>query len=120
MSTDISALKSAIKLAADAVQAGIKFSQDKSVTDFQPLFGDLLAVLPTVGEIPAEISALSMDDAGALIAALEADLGASGDNLTAIIVAALKLLNDLATVIWPDVKALLAAISPAPVAPAAQ
>lgn len=123
MSTNLQALKSAIKTVADAVNdtvAAIKPGQSivARVANYYNLVADLESLVPQIGDIPAEVSALAAADYLTLTSELVTDLAVSDAKAQAIITASLKLLSDLALTILPDVEALVAAtkmtVAPAP------
>jgi hypothetical protein len=62
--------------------------------------------------------ALQPADYAILVSDLAADLSMPDAHVAGIVNASVKLLSDLATVMLPDIKALMAAIAVAPVAPA--
>lgn len=115
METDIDALKKLIKLIADATRDSISaVGTDSSVIikilGYQNLIGDFVDLIPKIGEIPTEIGDLSAADYSALASELAQDLGLSDQHVTAIVTASIKLIGDLATVMLPDMKALITAI----------
>lgn len=111
--TDISALKKAIKLVADAVNDTIKASGDSNGTaklmEYQNLLPDILNLLPVIGEIPKEAEHLDAEAYAALIAELAADLILPIGKTESVVKTSLKLLSDVAVVIVPDVLAVIAA-----------
>lgn len=118
MATDISALSNVIKLIVDAGKDTVAAIQpNQSVIGrflaYENLIGDLFSVVPSLGEIPAEVAALSVADYAALAAVLAQDIAANNANATAVINAALKVLQDVVAIV-PDVEALVAAVKPAP------
>lgn len=114
MTPNQQALKSAIKTVADAVNDSIAAAKPGQsviarVANYYNLVADLENLIPQIGDIPAEISGLQMVDYVALVGELVTDLSVTEDKAKAIITASMKLLSDLATVIYPDVQALIAA-----------
>ena len=122
MATDISALSAAIKLVVDAVKDGIASGKDSTalgkLIEFQNLIPDIEALLPKVGEIPAEVAALQPADYQALVLAIGADASQLDPALQPKINAVLNLLGVLANSVYPAVQGVLVAFA-APVAPAA-
>ncbi len=108
--TDISALKKVVKLVADAVNDSIKASADADGTaklmEFQNLIPDILALLPSIDEIPKEIHLLDAESYAALVAELAVDLVLPVGKTENIVKASLKLLGDIVLVIVPDVQAI--------------
>ena len=114
MSTNLTALQSAIKLVADAAMDSVKAIGDSNtaskMAEYENLIPDLMALVPQIGQIPAEASALQPADYAALIQILATDLALPAGHVEGIITVSLKLLTDIVTVIVPDVQALIAAI----------
>lgn len=125
-STDLTALTSAIALVADAVtDTLVAVEPGQSIfgklLDYENLVGDLENLLPQIGNVPAEVSALEPADVVTLVQTLVTDLGITDVKANAILAASIALLNHILTVILPDVTALITAINsvdpvPAPVA----
>lgn len=114
MATDLTALKAAIKLVADATVDTVKAGSDATsigkIAEYQNLIPDLMSLVPQIGNIPTEASALQPADYQALIAELAADLNLPAGKVQSIVAASLKLLQDVVTVMVPDVQALLLAV----------
>lgn len=107
MATDLSALKAAIKLLVDA---GKDVQSGASVVSYANLFPDIIALVPSIGDIPAEAKALEPADYVELVGALASDLSVTDAHSAAIISASVALLNVLVMSALPAVEALLAAI----------
>ena len=114
MAQDLSALQAAIKLVADAVNASIKASGDatsaQKIAEYQTMIPDLLALLPKIGDIPAEVDALAPSDYASLLQSLATDLVLPNSKASGVLNASVKLLSDISQVILPDVQALVAAL----------
>lgn len=114
--TNLGPLKAAIKLVADAVSDGIKASGDATtpakLADFQNLIPDVLNLIPQIGQI--SLSGLAPADYAALLAELAVDLAIPQAHTAAIVNASIKLLQDVATIIVPDIESVLAAVQAAP------
>lgn len=115
VTTDVTALTSALNLIADAANdtiaaatAGTTAAQ--KVMDFENLLPDLMALIPQIGNIPAEAKALQSADYITLVESFVTRLGVTNTHAEAIIAASLKLLTDIVNVIIPDVQGLVAAI----------
>lgn len=108
--TNLGPLKAAIKLVADAVSDGIKASGDATtpakLADFQNLIPDVLNLIPQIGQI--SLSGLAPADYAALLAELAVDLAIPQAHTAAIVNASIKLLQDVATIIVPDIESVLA------------
>lgn len=107
MATDLTALKAAVKLVADAVTDGL--SSGVGTVKYANLVPDALALLPTIGDIPTEISQLAAADYAALVTELASDLKLPTAKSEAVFAASIKLLSDLSLVLVPDVQAVIAA-----------
>lgn len=111
-------LQAAIKLIADATNDAIKASADATTAlklgEFTNLLPDLLTLLPQIGSI--SVSGLAPADYATLLTNLATDLALPAGHTANIINASMKLLEDIATLIVPDVQALVAVIQAAPVA----
>lgn len=77
---------------------------------FQNLIADFSRLIPEIGDIPAEAKDLAYGDYMEIVASLVARLGIKDEHAVGIINAALKLANDIGSIIIPDVSALLNAI----------
>lgn len=118
MATNLSALKAAIKLVADAATDSIKAAGDATsaakLSEYSNLLPDVMALIPQIGDVPVEAKALAEADYSTLLQELVADLALPEGHVKQVIAASLKLLTDIAMVVVPDVEALIAAIkSPA-------
>ena len=102
MSTNISALQAAIKLLADGVGA-------IETKNYGTIMGDLINLLPQLGDIPSEVSGLAVADYETLAANLVTDLALPSGSVSNIVNASLKVLTDIVS-LEPDVVALVAAI----------
>lgn len=111
--TDLTALKKAVKLVADAVSDSIKAAADTSgaakLIEFQNLVPDILNLIQDIGSVPAEASHLAPEDFATLIAELAADLVLPVGKTEELVKTSLKLLSDIAVVVLPDVAAVIAA-----------
>lgn len=117
MGKDLSALKAAIKLIVDA---GKDVAAKGSLASYANLLPEVMALLPQLGEIPAEAQGLVAADYLSLVEELVADLAVSDAHAQSVITAALKVLQDVVAMV-PDVEALIAAIkAPAVAASGAQ
>lgn len=119
---NLKALSQAIKTLADAVKdtmAAIQPGQSilGRLASYSNLIPDLEALIPQIGDIVGEASALKPEDYVTLVSLLVTDLAVTDEKAKAIIAASLKLLSDLALVIVPDAQSLIAAIN-TPAAPA--
>lgn len=118
MATNLAPLQAAIKLIADAVSDAVASKGDSNsvlkAAQFENLIPDVLALLPQIGQI--SLSGLAPADYTTLLTNLAADLALPAGNTASIINASVKLLEDLTTVIYPDVLALIAAAKSAPAA----
>lgn len=116
--TNLAPLKAAIKLIADAGNDVVKSLSDTTaaakLAEFQNLITDLMTLVPQIGQI--SLSGLAPADYAALLAELAVDLAIPQAHTAAIVNTSIKLLEDIATVIYPDVTALIAAIQAGPVA----
>jgi len=111
MATDLSALKAAIKLLADAGNGIVKAAESgQGVAGYLPIVSailpDLLVALPLIGEIPSEVSALEAADYASLLSDLAADLNIANPKVEAIIAAVIPIISSLAS----QVPALIAAV----------
>lgn len=97
------ALKAALKLIIDA---GKDVAAHGDAASYSNLIGDVVALMPLVGEIPSEAKALIAADYLELVNALVADLAVTNVKAEGIINAALKILSDL----FADVPALIVAL----------
>lgn len=109
-------LQAAIKLVADATADGVKAASDTTsaakMTEFENLIPDLLVLMPQIGTI--SVAGLSTSDYSTLLQNLAADLNLPASHAANVINASMKLLEDLVTVIYPDVQAVIAAVKAAP------
>ena len=116
MATNLVPLKAAIKLIADAAGDAVKAVGDATpigkVLEFQNLVPDLLALMPQIGQI--SLNGLAPEDYAALLTELATDLALPAGHTAAIVNASIKLLEDVALTLAPDVQALLAAVKAAP------
>lgn len=115
MATNKDALYAALKLVADAAQDTVQAIQPGESTlsrllAYKNLTGDLFALMPQIGDIPAEAKALDPAGYADLCSHFVADLAITDAHAQAIVGAGLKLLNDVVSVIVPDAEALVAAI----------
>lgn len=113
MATDIKALQSALNLIADAAHDYITSKENGSTSNFatyENLLPDVLALVPQIGEIPTEVKALTVEDGLILVNGLMARVAISDVHAEAVISASLKILNDVISVLVPDIKALSDAI----------
>lgn len=83
------------------------------IEDLGNLIPDVVDELKVIGDLKAEIAALTPADIPALASVVAADLGLEDAHAAAIVNAAIKLLGDI-----PDVVALVQAIEGAPASPA--
>lgn len=126
MATNLAALQGAIKLVADAALDTVNAIKPGQSTlsrllAYKNLVEDVVALVPQIGDIPAELKALQPADAAVLASSLAIDLALPAGKAADTLNASLKLLSDLVLVVLPDVEALVAAIKEpaAPAAPAA-
>jgi hypothetical protein len=114
MATNLVALQAAVKLVADAVDDGIKAAGDSSALskamEFENLLADLINLLPQIGDIPSEASQLQTADYISLLGSLGADLVLPAGKAQNILSSSIKFISDIASVMVPDVEALIAAI----------
>lgn len=113
--TNIDALKKLVKVIADAAKDTVAAAQPgesvvQRLMNYQNLVGDVIAVIPSVGEIPSEVADLSAEDYAALAKELVTDLGIADQHIAGIVNASLALVNDIIEVVVPDVNNLLAAV----------
>ena len=113
MATNLTALQAAIKVVADVVSDSVAAASATSsaakLADFENLLPDVMALIPQIGDVPSEASALAPADYATLVESLASDLSLPNGKVESIITAAVKLISDIATVIVPDVEAVLAA-----------
>ena len=115
MTANVTVLNQALKLISDAAidTQKVVSSTDSALVklfSYENLVGDLMALLPQIGQIPAEVSQLLPADYTELAQTFVNDLKLTDVQAKTIIEASLKLLNDLALVVLPDVEALITAI----------
>jgi hypothetical protein len=115
---NVTALQAAIKMLTDAINdtlSAVEPNQNilKEVFDYENLLPDLIALVPQIGQIPSEVSALQPADYASLLQGLVSELNVTNEKAQAIIAASLKVLADIATVVVPDVQNLIAVIQAA-------
>lgn len=123
MTANLTALKAAIKLVADAavdtekvIAAGS--SPLAALFAYKNLIGDVLALVPQIGEIPTEAKAMVPADYVTLVAEFAKDAGLSEANAGTVVNAGIDLLQELVGVVLPKVEALANAVKKSPAAPA--
>jgi hypothetical protein len=119
MSTDLTALQNLVNLIGDAAKdtvnaVGPGESFLARFSNYENLLPDFVSLASSIGEIPAEVSALQPADYVTLVEGLVSRLEITNAHAELVIQAALKLLTDAVTVIGSDVTALLLAIRNAP------
>lgn len=111
--TNLSALQAAIKLLADLINDSIKAAGDSSIPlkleEFSNIIPDIMALIPAIGLIPTEAAALQPADYGSLVASFSNDMALPEGKAANIINASVKIISDLASIIIPDVQALIVA-----------
>lgn len=113
MTTQLNALQSALNLIADAAKDTVDSAGESGaakLASYQNLVADVLVLIPQIGQIPAEVSSLKPEDYVSLVEGLIARMSITDAHAQLVITAGLKLLNDIVSVVIPDVSALLAAI----------
>lgn len=121
--TDLKALKAAIKLLADAAVDTEKVvatgaSPLGALLTYRNLIPDVLALVPQIGELPAEAKDLQPEDYVALVQEFAKDLVITDARAGSLVDAGLALLQELATGVIPKLEALAAAFRSHAVAPA--
>lgn len=123
MTTNLTALKAAIKLVADAavdtekvIAAGS--SPLAALFTYKNLIPDVLALVPQIGDIPTEAKAMVPADYVALVAEFAKDAGLSEASAGTVVNAGIDLLQELVGVVLPKVEALANAVKKSPAAPA--
>lgn len=123
MATNLSALKAAINLLADAAVdtaavvagGGGTLSAFAALLTYKNLVPDVMALVPQIGDIPDETKSLTPADYVALVEELAKDLSLTGARAAAIANAGIYLLQELVIVALPKVEVLAAAVkAPAP------
>jgi hypothetical protein len=113
MSTNIKPLQDAIKLicdlAVDSVHAGSVTGSSAKLAEYQNILPDLLILLPEIGDLPTSVTSLSEADISTLIGTIGDDLSFPPGKAQNIVQASLKLLEDIAGYIVPDVEAIITA-----------
>lgn len=111
MATDLTALQAAIKLVADVI-----VDTEKAATTpankflaYANIIPDIEALIPKIGELPAEVTALAPQDYATLLTTFAADMTLSTAKAQALLASSVKLISDLITYIVPDVQAVIAA-----------
>lgn len=122
--TNISALKKAIKLLADAAVDTEKVvatgaSPLGALLTYRNLIPDVLALVPVIGELPAEAKDLKPEDYVALVQEFATDLAITDARASSLVDAGLALLQEMATGFLPKLEALAAAFRAHAVAPVA-
>jgi hypothetical protein len=115
MATNLTALQTAIKLIADATTDSIKAAGDSTtaakIAEYENLLSDVIALIPQIGDIPTEASALAPADYATLVANLATDLALpAGSKLENIVNASVQIISTVATTVVPQVEALIAAV----------
>ncbi len=110
-SHDLSALKAAIKLLADAAVDTEKVVASGgnplvALFTYKNLIPDVVALVPVAGNIPTEGKAMVPADYVVLVTELAKDLGVTDAHAGVIIDSALALLTELVTVVLPQVETL--------------
>lgn len=109
MSTDINGLKAAIGLVAHTVSAVMKSGGKFEIGNHQRLIPDIFALVPVIGEIPAEAKDLDPNEMSELVAHFAAELALPVGRTQRVVEASIKLIHDIVVVIVPDVKAVIEA-----------
>lgn len=109
MATDINALKAAIRLVAHETNAFLVSGSKFELANHQRLIPDLFALIPVMGEIPAEAKDLDPNELAELVAHFAAELALPVGRTQRIVEASVKLIHDIVVVIVPDVQAVIEA-----------
>lgn len=112
MATNKQALVDAVLMFGDLVkdiEASQKASGPMKLLAFQSLIPDFMKLLPEIGDIPSEAKQMAYQDYMDLAQQLVARLAIDDKKAQAIISAAIKLANDIALIVIPDVNALIEA-----------
>ena len=96
-------LQAAIKLVADAASDVV--SGASGIAGYENLLPDLIGLLPQIGQIKSDISALSPADYEVILVDLAKDMNLPAGKTASVVAASVKLLTDLAT----DIEAVVAA-----------
>ena len=115
MATDLEALKSAIKLVADAARDTIEAmaaggGSVATAISFSDIIPDVFQLVPKIGEIPSEVKSLSPNDYMTLVNELVQDLNITDAHAGSIIDAATKLLQECIGNVAPLVQELVSAV----------
>jgi hypothetical protein len=107
---NIKPLEDCVKLLAHLIADSIKASHDKNsiarVMEFSNILGDLVVLIPEMGNISLE--GLSASDITHLASVLGENLGDA--KAAAVSEAAVKCVEDICNVIVPDIQAVIAAV----------
>lgn len=119
MSTNLPALQSAVNLLADAIKDTANAlepnqSMVQKLSQYQNLIGDIMALAPQIGAIPAEAKSMIASDYLTLVEGLVARLAISNQHAQQVLDAVMKLLSDVVLTVVPDVEAVIAAVKGAP------
>lgn len=92
---DVSALQAALDLLADAAHDYITTTPDASggLAQYQNLLPDVLALVPKIGQIPAEVKGITLADGVTLVSALAARVSIPDDHAEKVLTAALEVLK---------------------------
>lgn len=120
MNTNLVGLTAIINLIGDVARdtiIGLGKGENaiQRIGDYENLLPDITALIHTVGDVPAEASALQPQDYLTLMETLAARLVISNTHAGNIIEASLLLLNHITNIVVPDIKQLLDAVKGAPV-----
>lgn len=115
MKTDLSALKAAVKLLADAAMDTEKViltggSPLAALIAYRNLVPDIMALAPQIGDVPVEASAMKPDDYVTLIGELAKDLSLTDAHAGMVLDKALTLLQTVTGSVAPQVMALVDAV----------
>jgi hypothetical protein len=108
---DLSALKSLIKMIADAVNDTEHVLHDKpnpigAFSDYSNLISDIFGLIPSIGAMPGEIESLTPEDIQTLVNTLVGEIDIPEGKAKDIVNAATKAVNDIITVTVTDIKAV--------------
>lgn len=109
MGNNIQALNAAIKLVADIANDALNTTGVTVINRWANLLPDIMTLLPSISDLPAEAKALQAEDYETLLNSLAGYLNLGSGKAEAVLQASVKLLADLQKVILPDVEALIAA-----------
>lgn len=92
---DLSALQAALNLIADAAHdyTSADPANNKDLSNYQNLLPDVLALVPKIGEIPAEIKGLTLADGVSLVTALAARVIIPEEHAEKVLNASLEVLK---------------------------